>query len=69
MDIRLRKHAADKRQGMTLSEVQEFLIDAATPGIPADARPDAYVGWRAQIQRLEINARFVERLDAEEQDE
>lgn len=69
MDIRLRKHAADKRRGMTLSEVQEFLIDAATQGIPSDARPDAYVGWRAQIQRLEINARFVERPDAEEQDE
>lgn len=44
--------AADRSAGMTLAELQQFIDDCYRLDIPVTTRVKAYVGFKAQIQKV-----------------
>ena len=48
--------AVDKKAGMTLDELAGFVQMAMRQGLPGDSKVSCWVGWRSQIQRLEVSS-------------
>ncbi len=48
---------ADKKAGMTFAELRLFVQAAMSADVPDDTKVEAYVGWGAQIQRLEVTVK------------
>lgn len=46
------RNADDKKEGMTLADLQEFIDDCYRLNLPIATRVTAYVGWKAQLQRV-----------------
>lgn len=49
--------APDKKVGMTLGDVVLFVQDCLRADVPPDTRVEARVGFRAQIQRLDVTVK------------
>lgn len=51
----------DRKRGLTVDELTDFIAKAHAVGIPSDAPIKAEVGWRAQVQSLTVtHTRAVE---------
>lgn len=50
----LKTTAQNKKRGMTLAELSAFVIDAQHMGISGNEKVDVYIGFKANIQRLEV---------------
>lgn len=48
--------AADKKAGMTLDEVARFVQAAMRQGMPGSAKVSCLVGFRAQVQELQVES-------------
>lgn len=54
----IRNNATDKKRGMTLAEVQQFVDDCYRAGMPTDTPVSAVGGFpRSQIQWLRAEAK------------
>lgn len=49
----LKCRAEDKKRGMTLRELNEFVQAAARGGVPEDTRVLVTLNWRSGIQAIE----------------
>lgn len=52
----VKSKAVDKKAGMTLGELSEFVIDAQHAGIDRDAKVEVRIGWNSQIQSLSTSS-------------
>ena len=56
MPVTITYEANDKRQGMTLGELQAFLAEAQRAGLPTTSPVKVTTGWRSQIATLKAAA-------------
>lgn len=56
-DTTIAHRAPDKKAGMTFADLRLFVQDCMHADIPDDTKVEAYVGFRAQIQRIEVTVK------------
>lgn len=56
----MKSQARDKKLGMTLGELSEFVIDAQHLGIPGDAKVDVLIGFSSNIKQLSVEGEASE---------
>lgn len=49
---RITHRAADRREGMTLAELAEFLADCTAAGLETKSAVRVVVGFRSQVQQI-----------------
>lgn len=52
--ITVSQEAVDRKAGMTLAELEAFVRDARTAGLPGDMPIRVTTGWASQIRMLEV---------------
>ena len=58
----MKSQASDKKLGMTLGEVSEFVIDAQHLGIPRDTKVEVLIGFRSNIKQLAVEGEVSENI-------